>query len=336
MRNDARRWSISDPVTPPRQILLNQLCFVTVRAVNRAFRFAPSPETIEIIRYCLAFTFSKYRGRIALHELLWMSNHFHLVLTDQAGCLPRFMEELDSLLARALNALHGTFGTLIEKGYNLVEVTSADRLVEHCVYTLANPCSAHLVERSHQWRGVSSREMVYGAPIKVQRPERSLWGNTQRHAARPASQDSKRARYASRSKAPVEVELVLERPAIMPELSDAELRRHILERLDQCERALIEQRRAQRRRVMGWNAATKMSPRSIPDQREERFGLVPTYSASTHEARLDAWRRRRSFLAAYYQALKRFVRGDWKVQFPAGTWLMKLRFGVSCCPISTT
>jgi putative transposase len=324
------------PVTPPRHIQSNQLCFVTVRAVNRAFRFAPSPEALEIIRYCLAFTLSKYRGRIAIHELLWMSNHFHLVLTDQAGCLPRFMEELDSLLARALNALHGTFGTLIEKGYNLVEIISWDRLIEHCVYTLANPCSAHLVERSHQWRGVSSRDMKYGVPIKVKRPERSLWSSAQRHASRPASQGSKRARYVNRSKAPEDVELVLERPAIMPELSDAELRRYILEQLDQRERALIKERRAQRRRVTGWDAATKMNPRSTPDQLEERFGMVPSYSASTKQARVEAWRRRRSFLTTYYQALRRFVGGDWQVEFPVGTWLMKVRFGVSCCPLPAT
>lgn len=323
-------------MTPPRHIRPNQLCFVTVRAVNRAFRFAPTPEALEIIRYCLAFTLSKYRGRIAIHELLWMSNHFHLVLTDQAGCLPRFMEELDSLLARALNALHGTFGTLIEKGYNLVEVTSADKLIEHCVYTLANPCSAHLVERSHQWRGVSSRNMEYGVPVKVKRPERSLWSPARRHAGHLASQDSQRARYASRSKAPEEVELELERPSIMPELTDTELRRHILEQLDHCERALIKDRRAQRRRVLGWDAATKTNPRATPDQQEERFGLVPSYSASTKQARMAAWRRRRSFLAAYYQALRRFVGGDWKVEFPVGTWLMKVRFGVSCCPLPAT
>jgi hypothetical protein len=42
-----------------------------------------------------------------------MSNHFHLTLTDTKGCLPDLMEYLDSLLARALNALHGTTGTVM-------------------------------------------------------------------------------------------------------------------------------------------------------------------------------------------------------------------------------
>ena len=87
---------------------------------------------------------------------------------------------------------------------------------------------------------------------------------------------------------------------------------------------------------MGWDAATKTSPRATPSRLEERFGLVPSYSASTRQGRMEARGRRRSFLAAYYQALRRFVSGDWKVEFPVGTWLMKVRFGVSCCPLPAT
>jgi len=259
-----------------------------------------------------------------------------VVLTDRAGCLPRFMEELDSLLARALNAHHGTFGTLIEKSYNLVAVESEDKLVEHCVYTLANPCSAHLVERSHHWKGVSSRRLAYGVAIKVRRPGASLWSGVRRHADRLTSQESKRAEHGRRSKLPEEVELVLERPAIMLELTDAELRSHVLERLREREQVLIDERIARGLRVMGWDAAMKVSPRSAPEQQEERFGRVPSYSASTASARLDAWRRRREFLARYYDALRRFLAGEWRAEFPAGTWLMKVRFGVTCCCMLST
>ena len=98
-------------MTPPRSIRPDQLCFVTVRAVNRAFRFAPSPEALEIIRYCLTFTLSKYRGRIAIHELLWMSNHFHLVVTDYN--LPR----LDgAALARHMRASRPDLPVLLMSG----------------------------------------------------------------------------------------------------------------------------------------------------------------------------------------------------------------------------
>jgi putative transposase len=323
-------------MTPPRQIHPGQLCFVTVRAVNRSYRFAPTRQVLEIIWYCFALTLAKYHGRIAAHEFLWMSNHYHMVLTDQAGCLPRFMEELNSLLARALNALHGTSGTAIEKGYNLVAVETEDKLIEHCVYTLANPCSAHLVKRCHHWKGVSSRALEYGTATAIKRPECALWSGPCRHVERRASQESKRAKYGGRSKLPEEVELVLVRPPIMRELSDEALRSHIRERLAQREHVLIKDRRVRAIGVKGWETVTRVSPRSFPSQTEERFGTVPSYSASTTKARTAAWERRRGFLESYYDALRRFVLGEWTAEFPAGTWLMKVRFGARCCPLPAT
>lgn len=323
-------------VTPPRQIHPGQLCFVTVRAVNRCYRFAPNRQTLEIIWYCFARTLDKYRGCIEAHEFLWMSNHYHLVLTDRGGRLPRFMEELNSLLARSLNALHGIQGTAIEKGYNLVAVATEGKLVEHCVYTLANPCSANLVERCHEWQGVSSRRLQYGVPITVTRPNHGLWGSPCRHVDRSASQASKRALYGGRSKLPKVVTLVLTRPTIMPELTDAELRAHILALLHERERTLIDARRARRQRVVGWVAARKVSVRAAPEQTEERFGTVPSYSADTTAARFSAWERRRKFLEHYYDALRRFISGEWTAEFPPGTWLMRVRFGVSCCPLPAT
>jgi putative transposase len=322
-------------MTPPRQIIAGQLCFVTVRAVNRCYRFAPTPEALQIIWYCLARTLDKYRGCIEAHEFLWMSNHYHLVLTDRGGRLPRFMEELNSLLARALNALHGLEGTAIEKGYNLVAVASAGKLVEHCVYTLANPCKANLVERCHDWQGVSSQRLEYGVSVTVARPKHGLWGGPCRHVQRLVSQRSKRALHGGRSRLPETVTLMLTRPKIMLELTDAELRSYIRERLRECERTIIGERQSRKLRVMGWKAATKKSVRAAPTS-EERFRTVPSYSADTREQRAAAWKRRRGFLARYRDALRRFLGGDWSTVFPTGTWLMKVRFGVSCCPLPAT
>ncbi|MEX1367639.1 MAG: hypothetical protein AB1Z98_31205 [Nannocystaceae bacterium] len=321
-------------MTPPRQIHPGQLRFVTVRAVNRCHRFAPSRQAVEIIWYCLAYTLSEFRGRIEAHEFLWMSNHYHLVLTDRSGCLPDFMMQLNSLLARALNALRGHTGTAIEKGYNSVEVTTEDKLIDHCVYTLANPCSAHLVKRSRHWKSVSSCEFGYGDAVTVRRPNCGLWGGACSHRAREASQESKRSRHGGRSKLPPTVELVLTRPSLMTSLSDDELRADIRARLDDRERELMGERRRRRSTVSGWRAATRVSPRSAPRQTEDRVGTVPRFSGGTPEALAAAWQRHRDFLASYYAAMRRFVKGERTAEFPVGTWLMKRRFGVAGCAVS--
>lgn len=321
-------------VTPPRRIHPHQLCFVTVRAVNRRHRFAPARQAVEIIWYCLGYVLSKFRDRIEAHEFLWMSNHYHILLTDRGGCLPDFMNQLNSLLARALNALQGITGTAVEKGYNLVEVTTDDRATNHCTYVLANPCNAGLVERSHHWRSVSSIALEYGDTRIVNRPNAGLWGGPCRHLGRKASNESKRAQYGGRSRLPEQVELVLTRPPIMAELTDEELRAHIRALLAQREEEVARARQKSRKPVLGWRSATRVRPSSSPTSSENAFGRRPNFSAGTHRSWSAAWRRRRAFLESYYSALRRFVAGDRKVEFPAGTWLMKRRFRVSCAVVT--
>lgn len=69
-----------------------------------------------------------------------MSNH--LLLTDLDGCLPDFVQELDSLLSRQLNAMRSFKGTNIEKEHNLVEIHGEARHFEHAIHTLLNPLRA--------------------------------------------------------------------------------------------------------------------------------------------------------------------------------------------------
>ena len=71
----------------------------------RMFLLLPTLQTRMILRYCLAYAVS--RTSIQLHDFVFMSNHYHLVLTDLLGELPAFMRELNSLIARALNASQG-------------------------------------------------------------------------------------------------------------------------------------------------------------------------------------------------------------------------------------
>jgi hypothetical protein len=91
-------------------------------------------------------------------------------------------------------------------------------------------------------------------------------------------------------------------------------------------------RKAKGIRLVGWNEVVKQHFSTIPGS-EERFGRVPSFSRSTHEARVAAAQRRRTFLSAYYVALRKYVGGALDVAFPEGTWFMKKRFGVSCCPL---
>lgn len=324
-------------VTPPRIIIAHQTWFVTVRAVSRTFRFVPRPRVRAVMEYVLAATAQKFADRIHLHEYEFLSNHFHLLLTDVGRCLPEFMQDLDSALATALNAIHGTSGSCIEKGYNAVAVQDADKVLEHAVYTLANACSAHLVQRTRHWCGLSSLRRKYGHAFEVRRPKDGKWKYTDeqersRHKRkrRCVPMNAARERRRSRTTMPAVAVMQLVRPPIFPELSDAELRRCIAEKLDQRERELIEQRRRDGTKVLGMARVEGQKYWMSPESVEDIFRTRPSVSARSKWARIDALGRREKFMAAYRCALEAFCAGQRDVVFPRGTWLMRQRFGVRC------
>ena len=85
------------------------------------FRFVPVAEVVRVFEYLFAVAAERYR--MDVHEVLCMSNHFHVLMTDVDGVLPDFMGYFNSLLARSLNAMRGTSGSVFEKEYSVVEVT---------------------------------------------------------------------------------------------------------------------------------------------------------------------------------------------------------------------
>lgn len=322
-------------MTRPRFITEGMTFFVTVRAVNRSFRFVPRRKVREVIDYCLTVVLERFRneGMLCLHEFKFMSNHYHLLGTDMKACLSQFVQDLNSLLSRELNALRGMSGSNIEKGFNLVRIHSAERLVGHAIYTLANPVSANLVARARHWKGTSSVRMRYGKPVVIRKPKLGLWAGKRSHAKRRASQRSKRANYAARSKLPETAELIIDRPPILPNLSDEQLRAHILKRLDGVERICEAKRQKLGIRVIGFAKAATLHFLAIP-QSEEMFSLTPEFSASHVWERVALAAIRKKFLEAYYAAYELFAGGERGVAFPVGTWLMRRRFGVPCVPLA--
>ncbi len=314
--NVGAAWSIRMGVaTPPRYIVPGQTGLVSVRCTGRMMRLRPDPDTVRIIRYCLGAVSDAYHGRIALHEYCFLSNHYHLLLTDRAGCLPDFMRDLNSLISRCLNAHRGLSGANFEKHYNFTVDLAPEKVLEHAVYVLGNPVEADLVARCAEWPGVSSRNMQYGQPVQVDRPALGLWKGTDGRAPR--------------TKFPEQVELVLERPPVEPGSSDETVRNLVFERLRQVERACAKERKASGRHVLGARAAQRVHYDARPKP-ETMFQREPSFAGVTGEARKAVVAALTAFRRAYCEASARFRAGVRDVVFPLGTWLLRVRFGVAC------
>ena len=326
-------------VTPPRQIVPGKTVMVTCRAVGRSFRFVPNPKVVQTLLYCFAYELSQHE--IDVHEFVWMSNHFHVVLTPRSDALPDFMKGLNSLASRALNSLRGWSGSNFEKRYNITVASDPDKVLDHCAYTLANPCSAHLVTRAEHWKGLTSAKLEYGEVIRVERPRFGLWSTPKavlervhrRRSRRPRSarpRSHKRAAYRGRWKTPDEVNLQLTRPKVHVDLSDTELREEVRRRMVRLEAKAEDERRTHGRRVLGMRRVAKQHWNDIPREREDMFGPEPKASGSSKWARIEVLQANRRFVTAYRAAVEAFMAGDREVVFPRGTWLMRRRYAVAC------
>jgi putative transposase len=340
-------------VTPPRYIVEDQLVFVTCGAVGRSFRFLPVEAVVQFLWFVLAAMVRKFG--IAVHDVFFASNHFHIVLTDVDGNLPDFMRDLNSLISRGLNALRGTTGTNIEKGYNIVNVGDDEKAVEHCVYSLVNACAAHLVDRARDWTGVSSLGLEYGQPVVFERPTIGLWRNiaTGSSPRRRPGRSKSRAAHTGRTRMPARVEFALVRPPVLPDLDDLQLRALIRERVEQREVALRRERESKGHRVLGMKNVLRQSWSDTPSTTRILFQTTPRASGKSKWARLEALGRRLDFEAAYATARTKLellfasathhgtvlaerlvtLAELGSIFFPRGTYLLCRRYGLPCVAV---
>ena len=95
----------------PRQILPGSTYLVTRRCTKRQFLLKPSKRTNRVFLYCLAHA-CEVTG-VQVHAVTVMSNHYHAVVTDPEGRLPKFAELLNKYVAKCQNAGYGLWEKLV-------------------------------------------------------------------------------------------------------------------------------------------------------------------------------------------------------------------------------
>src|SRR5690606_5295341 len=137
----------------PRQILSGETYLVTRRCAERRFFLVPSPMCRRVFGYCLAH--AQAATGVKVHAGMVLSNHYHLVVTDPCGRLPKFTEILNQYVAKCMNDYHGRYGNLFEANEQTSHVRLADDTakLEKLVYTMTNPVAAGLVSSHSRWPG---------------------------------------------------------------------------------------------------------------------------------------------------------------------------------------
>jgi putative transposase len=295
-------------VTPPRRVLPGTLYLVTRRCSERRFFLRPSRLTNEIFLYVLAVAARRYG--ILVHAFCVLSNHCHLIVTDVDAQLPAFMQYLDSLVARAVNASLGRFEGFwaTDGSYSAVEPLDPADVIAKTAYVLANPVAAGLVRCGGDWPGLwSAPEQIGCAKLTARRPK--LFFDPKSHM-------------------PDAVELELTTP---PGFHSPEgFRALVADALAALEQQHCAEAASEGRRFLGAARVLAQNPFARPSAGEPRFELKPRIAARDKWRRIEALSRLKSFLQAYRQSWLDRRSGIPDVQFPAGTYLLRIMHGVQC------
>ena len=300
---------VTTSMSRPRCVLPGKTYLVTRRCTQRTFLLRPSRVVNELFLYCLAYAAQRFSIRV--HAFAVLSNHFHLVVTDPLAKLPAFMEWLDGMVARCLNAYYGRWENFWAPGtYSRVELLTDEAVLEKMVYTLTNPVAAGLVAFGTQWPGLRSSTLRRGPwRIVATRPEFFFRKN---------------------GGLPDNVELVVERP---PGYTDVGAR-EFGELFDRAVRGKEEEIRSSLeidgRRFLGKKGVLRQSRFDSPMSREPRRGLNPQVAVRDKWKRIEALQTLRQFRNDYADAFKRFRAGVHDATFPVGTYWMRIHCGVRC------
>lgn len=288
----------------PRRVLPGKTYLITRRCFQRTFRLRPSPATNAIFLYCLAVAAQK--TGVLVHATGVMSDHHHTVLTDVLGVLPVFLRELHRTVAKALNASQGQWENLWSlHPTNVVELATAQDIMDKIAYVVANPVRAGLVKTPEDWPGVL------------------LWEDGVHEAVRPEHYFDPAG--SAPSVAPLRI------VSAPPHIADAsgveEWRRRLNLAIAEHVSGARREVQAAGAEVLGAAGALAQSPQKRASSYENRRTTIPRVAASDTSTRRALLRDLGAFDAAYRTALRKWRDGDRQVPFPSGTWWMRVHHG---------
>ena len=301
---NARRADRCGLMTAPRQILTGQFYFITRRTLLRMHLLRPSPEVNRMIEYCLA----EAADRCDIQLITWcvMSNHYHAVVYDPDRNVLVFIERFHRMVAKVLNRHHGRFESFWSREQTCVVrlVTNAD-VLDKVVYTLTNPAAAHLVEDVGHWAGSSSWTRMGRPGKKLKRPS---------------------AYFCVDGSMPKEVELRANVPHGLDGARAEKWIQSVREAVIARQRTLAKERT---RPVVGVKRVLAMNPTDSPRTDAPRWNLNPHLACKDRERMKLERKQLLEFRHKYREMLMRLRTGEGDIEFPDGTYRLRL-LGLRC------
>lgn len=304
-------------MTQPREIHPGVTYHVTHTTIRHLPLLRPDGVVNQVMLFCLFYAAEKYG--VLVHSVMVESTHFHAVVTDVTGRLSLFMHWFDMMSAKCLIAHYGKhypdeyLAEIWSKSkFNAVVLPNANAVIDAITYDLTNPTKDGLVSDYRDWPGLKSRPGHWMQPArKVKRPSGLAFSDRKK-------QDRE----------------ILAQYVVPPALRDRTPQQAIDDVHSQI-RAVTQTIRKERtltgKPFLGVKAVRARSPFEGSHEPRVRGKRTPTFAAGGDTALLkEGLKRVRAFRESYRDCIRRFLAGARDVIFPAGTYLMRVRFGVPC------
>jgi putative transposase len=284
---------------------------ITSRTFQSQHLMVPTDEVNDAIDECLARALHLYP--VLLHYYIFMSNHFHLLVTPPSPeVLADFMRALKSLIAVRVGLIVGWQGTFWGGRYHSAPVVDDTSEVRCVRYLLSHGCKECLVERPEQWPGNSSlKAMLDGTVTKTKWTDRAGLNAARRRHKDPLL--VKESDYIHE----YEIRLTpIPAWAKLPVLARQRVARALVDEIvRETERANKEAGRS----PLGADQVRAKDPLSRPEK--SKRSRAPLVHAATREGRLAFLAMRRAWNDEYRRAIRMLEAGAQDVEFPPSAFL---------------
>ncbi len=289
---------------------------VTRKCIRGQFFLIPNKEFTALILYAIAR--AQKNQPVQIHGFCFMSNHFHMVLTDPDGLTgPRFIGEMDSFIAQLINRKldqDGPIWNSVQRP-NWCALTDEETCWKKMVYTLVNPVKAGLVESNRWWPGaITTVKILRKRIIKTKRPPLVFSGEESEEAWR----------HLNIELTPFPGAAGMDSEKYLRKLDDLVMAREV---------EIATERAKQNKGFMGAKRVQELPYTTFPLQgtkkeKKGRKGKKGSVRPKAAGARLGVWLDAyKDFLALYRKARQMVLDGIQNVVFPKGTYMMHAVWG---------
>jgi REP element-mobilizing transposase RayT len=277
---------------------------ITCRCIQGRMLLRPSEELNEIILGIIGKALTLYP--IQLHACTVPSNHMHLILTTpDINSMSRFMNYINSKIAREAGRLHGWREKFWGRRYRAIPILDDQSLLARMKYVLAHGCKEGLVKRPSDWPGVNCvTALISGKNMKG-----TWFDRTAEYNARKEGKTFERYEFAT------SYEVVLTPPTCWASFDEDERFRRIKVIIDEIESETKERLEKQRGGVLGVRQVLTQAPWERP--LKIRRSPAPWCHASDGLTRKLYKLVYRKFVELYQEASERLRHGECNVKFPA-------------------